>query len=136
MDRATERLVHARAHERCEYCLMPQEYDDLPLQIDHIIAEFHHGSNEPGNLALACVPCNLYKGTNLSGIDPQSGKAVRLYDPRRQRWHRHFRWHGAVLVGRTLAGHATIDVLRINLAIRVALRQSLIDLGVFPPGEA
>jgi hypothetical protein len=132
MDKATEELVHERAEGRCEYCRMIEEFDDLPFQVEHIIAKQHGGSDDPDNLALACVPCNLHKGPNLSGIDPLTGKIVRLFDPRRQRWRRHFRWNGALLEGRTLSGRATVEVLRINLAIRVALRQSLIDNGEFP----
>jgi HNH endonuclease len=133
MDKATAELVHARADDNCEYCRMPQAFDDLPFQLEHIIAKQHGGANDPDNLALACVPCNLHKGTNLSGIDPHTGKIVRLFDPRHQNWKRHFRWNGALLQGKTLCGRATVRVLQINLAIRVALRQSLIDIGVFPP---
>lgn len=133
MDKATEDLVHQRAHECCEYCRMMQAFDDLPFQMDHIIAQVHDGRDDPDNLALACVPCNLHKGTNLSGIDPITGKVVRLFDPRRQKWKRHFRWNGAMLEGKTQSARATVQVLRINLTIRVALRQALIDIGAFPP---
>ena len=31
MDKATEDLIRERAHYCCEYCLMPQEYDDLDI---------------------------------------------------------------------------------------------------------
>ena len=110
-------------------------YDDLPFQIEHIVAKQHGGSDAPDNLALARVPCNLHKGTNLSGIDPQTGKIARLFDPRRQNWMRRFRWKGALLEGKTLSGRATVRVLQINLAIRVALRQSLLDIGLFPPND-
>ena len=55
MDKATEDLIHKRAHSCCEYCKMPQEYDDLPF---HIIAKTHGGTNGPDNRAWACVPCN------------------------------------------------------------------------------
>ena len=133
MKKATAELVRDRAHDRCEYCRMPQAYDDLPFQYEHIIAKQHGGTDDEQNLARACVHCNLYKGTNLSGFDAQTGKVVRLFDPRRQKWSRHFEWHGALLEGKTLTGRATVRVLQINLPIRVALRQSLIDNGVFPP---
>jgi hypothetical protein len=74
---------------------------------------------------------------NLSGVDPQTGKVVRLFDPRRQHWKRHFRWNGAMLdEGKTLSGRTTIRTLRINMPIRVALRQSLIDIGEFPSSDA
>lgn len=127
--------MRGRAHYCCEYCRMPQEYDDLPFQLDHIIARTHGGSDDPENRALACVPCNLYKGTNLSGIDPQTGKVVRLFDPRHQNWNRHFQWNGAVLEGKTQTGRATVRVLRVNLPIRADLRQALIDNGEFPPSD-
>jgi hypothetical protein len=135
MDKAAEELIRDRAHRCCEYCWIVQEYDDLPFQFDHIIAKTHGGPDDADNRALACVPCNLYKGTNLSGVDPQTGKVVRLFDPRRQNWKRHFQWNGAALEGKTQTGRATVRVLRINMPIRVALRQALIDIGEFPPSD-
>lgn len=132
MEKETVILVRERASGCCEYCQMPQTSDDLPFQIEHIVAKQHGGTDDPENLALACVPCNLYKGPNLSGIDPMTEKVARLFDPRRQRWQRHFRWHGAILEGKTLSGRATVRVLQINLPLRVSLRQSLIDIGEFP----
>ena len=127
----TQDLVRLRAGKCCEYCQMPQEFDDLPFQIEHIIAKVHDGTDEPENLALACVPCNLFKGTNLAGIDPRTGKIVRLFHPRIQNWKRHFRWTEAILEGKTSIGRATIRVLRINLPLRVELRQLLVDLKLF-----
>jgi hypothetical protein len=132
MDRATADLIRQRASYCCEYCKMPQEHDDLPFQFDHIIAQVHEGTDAHENRALACVPCNLYKGTNLSGVDPQTAKVVRLFDPRRQLWNRHFQWNGAMLEGRTQCGRSTVRTLRINMAIRVDFRQSLIEIGEFP----
>ncbi len=32
-------LVWKRAQGCCEYCRMPQIYDELPFEIDHIVAE-------------------------------------------------------------------------------------------------
>jgi len=113
----------------------PQKYDDGTFEIDHVIASSHGGLTRASNLCLACFSCNFYKAVNLSGVDPQTGKVIRLFDPRRQNWKRHFRWNGAILVGKTQIGRATIQVLRINLPIRVALRQSLIDIGVFPSSD-
>jgi len=51
---------------------------------------------------------------------------ARLFNPRRQRWERHFRWRGPLLVGLTAAGRATIAVLDINNSDRLELRQYLI----------
>src|SRR5579871_1762272 len=133
MDRELEELVWRRARGRCEYCQLPHEYDELAFEIDHIIARKHRGPTRAGNLCLACFACNNHKGANLSGIDPKTKKIVKLFHPRRHKWHRHFHWNGPILVGRTPIGRATILVLEINLDYRVDLRQGLIDEGVFPP---
>src|SRR5262249_2642391 len=129
MKRSLELRVWRRARSCCEYCQLPQEYSDLPFQVDHIIAEQHGGQTRLNNLALACLPDNKHKGPNLAGIDPFTGKMVALFHPRRQKWHRHFRWKGPVLVGRTQTGRATIRVLDINAPDRVQLRRCLIAEG-------
>ena len=125
--------VWSRARGHCEYCQMPQECDPASFEMDHVIAEKHHGLTELNNLALACFPCNNHKGPNLSGRDPLTGQVMRLFDPRQDVWSEHFRWKGAVLVGKTPCGRATVDVLAINLPHRVMHRQALIDEGTFPP---
>jgi hypothetical protein len=71
--------VRDRAQERCEYCRIPQFALPLPFQIDHIVAEQHGGITALDNLALACPHCNRYKGPNIAGLDPASGKLVRLF---------------------------------------------------------
>jgi hypothetical protein len=111
---------------------MPQEFDDGTFEIDHIIAASHFGPSQGSDLCLACFSCNSFKGTNLSGIDNKTGKVANLFNPRRHKWDRHFRWDGPRLIGRTPAGRATIATLRINLDHRVAYRQDLIEEGVFP----
>jgi hypothetical protein len=111
---------------------MPQEYDELSFEIDHIIAEQHGGQTVAANLALACFPCNKYKGPNLAGIDPKTGRIVRLFHSRRHAWRRHFRWDGPFLIGRTPIGRATVAVFRMNHPLRVRLRVELIAEGVFP----
>jgi hypothetical protein len=129
-------LVRERAHECCEYCRMPQIYDELPFEIDHIVAEQHGGKKVASNLALACFADNHHKGPNLAGIDPKTRKRTWLFNPRRHRWARHFRWDGPILVGRTAVGRATIAVLGMNLAHRVRQRAQLIAEGVFPAEES
>ena len=111
---------------------MPQEYDLLDFQIDHIIALKHGGPTEADNLALACFACNNHKGPNISGIDSETDQMVRLFHPRRDRWKDYFDWNGPRLVGRTPIGRATIAVLAINLPYRERLRGALITEGVFP----
>lgn len=125
MNTALERLVWQRAGSRCEYCQLPQAHSPLPHAIDHIIARQHGGRTEPENLALACFFCNSDKGPNISGINPQTGRAVRLFHPRKDRWSRHFVWDGATLVGRTHTGRVTITLLEINRFEAVELREAL-----------
>jgi hypothetical protein len=136
MNAATRKLVRARAGNRCEYCRIHQ--DDEPffrLHVEHIVARQHHGSDDPDNLALACHHDNDHKGPNLSGIDPQTGRTARLFNPRRQRWQRHFRFSGPYIVGRTYCGRATVMVLALNASDRVELRSELIAAGTFPPAS-
>jgi hypothetical protein len=135
MDAITREQVRQRAGGLCEYCRMSQHFDDTTFQIDHVIAESHGGPTESENLCLACFACNHFKGPNISEIDPATNRIVPLFHPRRQRWRRHFRWDGPVLVGRTAAGRATVATLRINLGHRVVHRQMLIREGVFPPAD-
>src|SRR5919198_2019680 len=101
MDGALDSLVRRRARDRCEYCQLPQQFSSIRFEIDHIIAEQHGGKTVASNLALACFADNHHKGPNLAGIDPKNRKRTWLFNPRRHRWARHFRWEGPVLVGRT-----------------------------------
>jgi len=133
MDAALERLVWQRANSRCEYCQLPQSFSPLPHAVDHIIARQHHGLTNASNLALACFFCNSCKGPNISGLNPQSGRTVRLFHPRKDRWNRHFEWMGPHLIGLTHTGHVTIDLLEINRAEAVELRAYLIREDSFPP---
>jgi 5-methylcytosine-specific restriction endonuclease McrA len=133
MERELEELVWQRAAGCCEYCRVPQEFDRLPFEIDHIIAIKHRGPTRASNLCLACFACNHHKGPNVAGVDPDTNKIVPLFNPRRHKWERHFRWEGPEVIGITPAGRATVSVLEMNLPLRVAFRQGLIEEGVFPP---
>jgi len=134
MNTALERLVWQRAKSRCEYCQLPQAFSPLPHAVDHIIGRQHHGPTKAENLALACFFCNSYKGPNIAGLNPQTGRTVRLFNPRKDRWSRHFAWNGAYLLGRTHTGRVTITLLGINRFEAVELREYLIREESFPPG--
>jgi hypothetical protein len=133
MKRSLRQLVRERAGRRCEYCHLPDSAaTSATFHVEHILAKQHGGLNTPDNRCWSCHRCNLHKGPNLSGRDPVTGKVVRLFDPRRQFWKRHFEWHGAILVGRTQIGRATIAVLNINDPQRLELRQVLMSEGDWP----
>lgn len=129
MDAALTALVRKRAQSTCEYCRLAQVFSAIPFEIDHIIAQKHGGPTQEENLALSCFYCNSRKGPNIAGVDPASGRIVRLYHPRKDRWSRHFEWAGAVLQGKTATGRATIVVLSMNDPDAVAVREALLDEG-------
>jgi hypothetical protein len=135
MNEALKRLVWERAADSCEYYQLPQWLDVLPFQIDHVIAEQHHGATVPENLALSCLNDNLHKGPNIAGLDPATGLLTRLFHPRQDVWDDHFAWVGPVLTGRTAIGRTTIDVLVINATERVELRRLLMRAGLFPAAQ-
>ena len=125
MDAQTKARVRERAGHRCEYCQLRQEDSPLAaLHIEHIIPQVHGGSDDPDNLALACVDCNLHKGPNLTGLDPETNLVTSLFHPRRQRWDEHFEWRGIHLAGRSAVGRTTIRVLGMNSEDQLALRSS------------
>ena len=132
MDAALRHLVRERAGDRCEYCRLPELALDITFHVEHIIAQQHGGTDAADNRAWCCHRCNLHKGPNLSGRDPLTGNVVRLFDPRRQAWGRHFHWTGAVLVGRTQIGRATVVTLNINDPQRVELRAAVMTDGDWP----
>lgn len=128
MKQALEKEVRRRAGHICEYCLVRETDSLFKHVIDHITAQQHHGKTSSENLALCCIRCNAFKGPNLAGIDPKSGQITRLFNPRKDRWARHFEWSGALLIGKTRIGRTTIDVLAINLSSRVLARQALLEV--------
>src|SRR5436309_15778446 len=67
MSPALQAHVRERAGNRCEYCQLRQEDSPLAaLHIEHILPRSHGGTDDLDNLALACIDCNLHKGTNLT----------------------------------------------------------------------
>jgi HNH endonuclease len=129
MDAATRAFVRMRAGDRCEYCLLRQEHIDLPHHIEHIIAKQHSGDDSPDNAAFSCARCNLHKGPNLSGIDPETGELVPLFNPRRDEWAMHFAFRNYWIAGLTPVGRATVYVLGMNETRRLELRAMLLARG-------
>src|SRR5439155_1312060 len=111
MSPALRAQVRERAGNRCEYCQLRQEDSPLAaLHIEHIVPRIHGGSDDLDNLALACIDCNLHKGPNLTGVDPETKRVTELFHPRLQRWEDHFEWRGIYLIARLAF---LIDKLRI-----------------------
>lgn len=126
MDAATRRYVRERSDDRCEYCgLRQQDSEIASLQIEHVIPRKHGGGDEEDNLALACIDCNLHKGSDLTGIDPETGEIMVLFHPRHMEWDEHFCWDGLRIVGLTSVGRTTVRVLDLNSRNRLDLRADL-----------
>ena len=122
MDAETVQQVRARANQRCEYCHFSERFSPLSFHVEHIIAKQHRGSDELGNLALACPNCNLHKGPNLTSIDPDSGLVTVLFNPRTQVWEHHFKLEGHRIVGITPEGRTTAWLLQFNSHDRIQWR--------------
>jgi 5-methylcytosine-specific restriction endonuclease McrA len=133
MNDSLRNLVRRRAHNRCEYCGLPELLAPVvPLHVEHIVPRKHKGRTEASNLALGCYHCNLHKQTDLVGIDPHTGARAALFNPRRHKWHVHFRWEGVFLRGKTAIGRATVEVLAMNDDPMIELRSAFQEEGAFP----
>src|SRR4051794_5939495 len=77
-------------HEPDVYCLIHEDDTFYGCQIEHVIAEKHGGATTEENLALACVFCNQFKGSDIASMSPTSGQLIRLFNPRLDQWSEHF----------------------------------------------
>ena len=125
-------LVIERAGHCCEYCLIHQADNFLRFEIDHIIAEKHHGTTSADNLCWSCSTCNGYKGSDVASYDPVTMQLTPLYNPRIESWHAHFMLQVAEIVPRTAVGRVTVAILKLNDLERVKDRTGLIQLGRYP----
>jgi hypothetical protein len=127
--------VRQQAGNRCGYCLSRREYVLGFLEVEHILPKARDGTDNEENLWLACRLCNHYKAAQTHGRDSLTGRRVRLFNPRKQRWARHFRWSQDSLhiVGRTACGRATVAALKLNNMIAVMVRRNWIAAGWHPP---
>ena len=126
MNERTRQDVRRQAGFRCEYCQLGERH--LPFStfhLDHVVARQHGGDDNPANLAWSCQECNLLKGTNLSGVDPETGLVVELFHPRRHQWQEHFCFRGDRIEGLTPTGRATVVLLHMNSPGRLELRAAL-----------
>jgi hypothetical protein len=131
MDAAVREYVRQRAGGRCEYCLLPEEADEWPFHLEHIIAKQHGGEEDKSNFCWACSRCNLFKGPNIASIDRTVAELVPLYNPRIDVWRDHFDVREVFILGLTPVGRATANLLQMNDSRRVELRQDLISRGIF-----
>lgn len=107
----------------------------VTFEIDHITPCSVGGATVLANLCLCCPTCNRHKAARTMIADPIDGKMVALFHPVRDAWEDHFEWRdGATMIaGRTSAGRATVEALRINRPVMVELRRCWAATGRHPP---
>jgi hypothetical protein len=127
-----ERQVAARAGGRCEYCRMHQALQGATFHVEHVIRRPRGGPDGLSNRAWACPSGNLHKSDRVEVIDPDSGTAVPLFNPRSSRWSDHFRWSGRHVIGITPIGRAAVAALDLNHPRRILIRQAEELFGLFP----
>ena len=130
------RLVIERASSLCEYCLLHQDDAQFRFHVDHVISRKHRGATTAANLALACLRCNVAKGTDVGAFISRPRRLVHFYHPRQDRWADHFRLNGVRIVPLTDIGEATVQLFDFNGRDRLLLRRSLAKTGRYPSLEA
>lgn len=127
--------IRIQAQNRCGYCLARQEYIPWDLEIEHIIPRSKGGTDNEDNLWCACRICNARKSNHTHGVDPLTRRRIRLFNPRRQSWRRHFRWSddGVLIIGQTACGRATVITLDLNNLVAVTVRRNWVAAGWHPP---
>lgn len=129
---ALRRLVIERAQGCCEYCLLHQDDNFMPHEVDHIIAEKHRGETSADNLCLSCIDCNRHKGSDFASIDPETKQVALLFNPRQDQWNDHFRLVDTYIEPLTPQGRVTVFLLDMNATEQVAKRAELIRLYRYP----
>ena len=129
---ALRQAVRERAEKHCEYCRLPDVLPQiLRFHLEHIVARQHGGVTSLENLAWSCQRCNLHKGPNLTGVNPDTSVVVKLFNPRQDQWPDHFAFDGLKLIGLTATGRATIWLLKMNAEERLRWRSALRRYGLF-----
>jgi len=128
----TRQLVAKRAEFRCEYCLIHEDDTFFGCEIDHIVSKKHGGSNDPENLAYACLLCNRHKGTDVGSIHPTTGELIRFFNPRKDHWDKHFQLAGVTIEPLTDIGEITARLFALNAQERLLERDALVSIGAYP----
>jgi len=85
------------------------------------------------NLALTCVLCSSFKGTDLGSLDPDTGQLPPFFNPRLPSWDTHVRVDAdGRIQPRTPPGRLTVTILHMNDSERVLERQLLLQTGRYP----
>ena len=134
---AVQLHVRTAGGHRCGYCLSPQRLLPWELEIEHMQPVAHGGTDAEENLWLSCRACNSFKGPQTHAYDPVTNRRVQLFNPRRQKWSRHFTWSpdGTHIIGLTASGRATVIALKLNSIFAVVARHEWVSAGWHPPQD-
>lgn len=124
--------IAARAKNRCEYCLVHEDFVVKKHEPDHIVPRKHLGPDTDDNLAWACFLCNRHRGSDVAVYDLETGLLTPIFNPRSDVWDEHFRLNDGEIIPLTTVGRVTEIALRINLPERVQVRTELSRLGLYP----
>jgi hypothetical protein len=133
---AVRRLVAVRADFLCEYCLVHEDDTVFGCEVDHIISAKHGGATDAENLAYACAFCNRAKGSDIGSIVLSTGRFVRFFNPRTDRWAEHFTLDGVTIVSLSDIGEVTARILAFNDSDRLLERQTLQAVSRYPSAAA
>ncbi|MEZ5043453.1 MAG: HNH endonuclease [Saprospiraceae bacterium] len=135
ISKAIKEQVRNRANGICEYCLSQEKFASQSFSIDHVLPEIEGGKGILENLSLACQGCNNFKYTKTNAKDFNSGKMVRLFNPRNDKWLDHFKWNEnfTVIIAVSPIGRVTIDALNLNRESLLNQRSLYRAFGIHPP---
>ena len=103
------------------------------FEVEHIYPEARGGASDYDNLALACPACNSYKGSSISGSDPETDTEVRLFHPHQYIWGDHSTVDDSnQIIGLTDVGRATMVRLKLNHDRQINARRHWRSNGIFP----
>ena len=131
------RKVAEQSRDRCGYCLSLEAVTGIACEVDHLRPLNAGGETVEENLWLICGPCNKFKSSRTSALDPLSKRWVRLFNPRHDSWAAHFEWQadGLLMFGKTAIGRATVSALRLNREVLVKAHRRWIRGGWHPPKD-
>ncbi len=137
VSRKIDAKIRNDAKNRCGYCLLPQNILMGKLEIEHLLPIAAGGTDAEENLWLACSDCNSYKSSKIYVFDEKTKRKVKIFNPRTQNWHRHFKLSQdkATIIGKTVCGRATVAALKMNNEQAVSARTLWVDAGWYPPKD-
>ncbi len=132
---AIQRQIISAANDYCEYCRYPAAFSPNSFHFDHIDPVDNGGATIFENLAWACGGCNGHKQSKTHYFDPVTYQLCPLFNPRLHIWTDYFQWSDDdfLIMGIHPIGRATVELLQVNRAANINLRQLLKMVGLHPP---